>query len=153
MTRFDTDPTSVRANAAPQHRATDEPSPKGSRPSGSVSAFAQAQYEAFQVSDNRTYALGHISGATIDEALNGVLAGFALFHKQHLVIRETDESGSRLHVYAIKRRSAPNYVYRDHAYHRQDVLYAAPVCAIDNDILQSTREGGLAQAPASNHGN
>lgn len=92
-------------------------------------------FDAFKVSDDRTYMLGHIMAKTIGEALNGALAGYALFHKDTLLIRETSEKGVKVHVYGIKKKATPRWVHKDHVSRRVHDLYAAPVCIIDGSAM------------------
>ena len=99
--------------------------------------FSLKSFEAFRVTDRHTTPLGMIDAATVDEALNEALTRQHVDHKEHLAIRETGESGSRLHLFAIKRKSSPAYVWdarqqRTVAQHR---LYAAPVCVMDERVL------------------
>jgi len=106
--------------------------------------YAPARYEAFRVCEatkgysarpRTTYALGDLPAATLDEALNAALAKSPLAHKEHLAIRETDEHGARVHLFAIKRKSQPTYRYVGHEHVRQHDLYAAPVCVMEGKLF------------------
>lgn len=100
--------------------------------SGAV-RFSPVCFYVYRVTEaGRTYPLV-VDCSTVDEAVNG--GQLHCFHKDHLLIREVGEGVNRFHLYAIKKRSAPTYVYRDYQHHRQDRLYAAPVCVIDGAIF------------------
>lgn len=95
--------------------------------------FSPACFYPYRVTEaGNTFPL-IVDCSTLDEAVNG--AQLHCFHKDHLLVREAGEGVDRFHLYAIKKRSAPTYVYRDHQYHRQDRLYAAPVCVIDGALF------------------
>ncbi len=108
--------------------------------------FTARTYTAFRISavatdtpDSPTL-LGQVDGANIEEALQSTLSGEyastqALFHKNALAIRETDGQASRLHLYVIKRKSTPRYVYHNHIMRREHDLYADPVCVIDGTVF------------------
>ena len=93
---------------------------------------ARCFYPYRVVENGRTYPL-IVDCASLEEAVER--GKVECFHKEHLLIREVGAGKERLHLYAIKKRSAPTYVYRDHDYRRQDRLYAAPVCVIDGAML------------------
>ena len=97
--------------------------------------FALASYAAFKVSDlGRTYPVQmHCEPESLRDALNAAVVNCA--HKETLLIRETDEAGVRLHLYAIKRRSAPDYVRTGHEVERVHRLYAEAICVIDGAVL------------------
>lgn len=102
--------------------------------------LTHVSFDAFKVPEAggaspRTYALGSIDAPALDDALNGALAKFALFHKDTLLIRETSERGVRVHVYSIKRKSAARYVHRNHVTRAVHDLYASPVCTMDLDVI------------------
>ena len=113
--------------------------------------FSPTTFHAFKVCEDRTYTLGEIDARTLEEARNGAVTRWALFHKDHLLIRESGERGVRLHLFAVKRKSAPRYVWENHAQKRVFDLYAAPVCTIDGGALHlsSTSKGrGVGNASA-----
>jgi hypothetical protein len=83
-----------------------------------------------------TYSLGEIPASSLDEALNAVLIKCLLCHKEHLAIRETTDRGARVHLYAIKRKSTPQYRYENHQQVRVHPLYAAPLCVIDGPVFE-----------------
>jgi hypothetical protein len=95
--------------------------------------FSPLCFYAYRVTEKGTTLPLIVDCSTLDEALNGAMVH--CFHKEHLLIREVADARTRNHLYAIKKRSAPTYIYRDHEYHRQDRLYAAPVCVIEGDML------------------
>lgn len=109
--------------------------------------YAATTFEAYSVSERhkpafnpdlpwqRTVKLGEINAATVDEAVNAALASHALLHKEHLVIREEGPRGVRIHLFAIKRRSAARFVWQDHRQVRVHDLYAELVCEIDGGVL------------------
>jgi hypothetical protein len=96
--------------------------------------FSARCFYPYRVAENgRTLPLV-VSCSTLEEAVEG--AKVYCIHKEHLLIREIGEGVDRLHIYAIKRKSAPRYVYKDYQTHRQHDLYAAPMCVIDAGILR-----------------
>jgi hypothetical protein len=97
--------------------------------------FQQVDFEAFQIADGRTYPVEGIIASTVADAVGQAVTLRAFSHKQHLLIRESGERSSKLHIFAIKKRSAPRYVHKDHVTRREHDLYAAPVCVIDEAVL------------------
>lgn len=103
---------------------------------GQAAPYSPVTYAAFQISDSgRTYALGELAAGSLAEALNEVVSQFALSHKQHLLVREGGERGVKLHLFAIRKKSNPRYVYKDHVSRAVYDLYAAPVCTMDGSVL------------------
>jgi hypothetical protein len=100
--------------------------------------FSTRCFYAYRVTEKGTTLPLIVDCSTLDEAVNGAMVH--CIHKEHLLIREVDDGRTRNHLYAIKKHSAPTYVYRDHDYHRQDRLFAAPVCVIDGDLLAGGAE-------------
>lgn len=104
---------------------------------GRAVAYSAKEYAAFRVCElgdgHRTYPMGPVAATTLPDALNETMV--LCTHKEMLVIRETGDGQVLLHLYSIKRRSAPDYTFRDHAYHREHRLYAAHVCTIDGGVI------------------
>jgi hypothetical protein len=101
-------------------------------------AYTGKTYKAFRVTEsNRTHPHRIVgTPATLDEALNAALTGpSSLYHKDKLVIRESEAGKVTLHVFAIKRKSKPDYVREGFETRRVQRLYAEPVCSIDGEIL------------------
>jgi hypothetical protein len=94
-------------------------------------------FDAFRICEGgRTYPLGKVGAATLDEALAAVLTGSqVILHKEHVLIREDGPRGVRMHLFAVKRQAAPVYVWRDHVQVREHRLYAAPVCQFDAGVI------------------
>jgi hypothetical protein len=105
--------------------------------------FSAIDFAAFKVSETgRTYELGPVDASNVPDAVNAALGQFVLHHKEHLLIRETSERGSTLHIYSIRRKSAPRWVHKDHVPRAVHDLYADAVCSIDGNVFQqSTRDG------------
>jgi hypothetical protein len=94
--------------------------------------FSDRRFYVYRVVDGRTYPLV-VDCRSLEEAVEG--GKVRCFHKEQLVVREVASGTDRIHVFQIKKRSAPTYVYRNHDYQRQDRLFAAPVCVIDMRML------------------
>lgn len=98
--------------------------------------FRAKTFAAFRITDNpaRTRPV-QITGdpATLDQARDGALGTF--IHGEKLLIRETEDGRVTLHLYAIKRKSAPEYVWVGHEQKRVNRLYAEKVCEIDGRVL------------------
>lgn len=98
--------------------------------------YSAVSFEAFQIAENgRTYPVDGITASTVADAVSQAVTLRGFSHKQHLLIRESGERGSKLHIFAIKKKSAPRYVHKDHVTRREHDLYAAPVCVIDEAVL------------------
>lgn len=141
---------SVRASAASQHRAggASPPSPvpglgpvgRSSTDAGATraSVYSAKSFTAFRVSDGKHTIPLALSGAprTLDDALAAAMV--RTFHKDQLVIRETDEETGKvaLHLYAIRRR-APQWIHQpgDILPKRVADHYADPLCSIDGSVL------------------
>lgn len=95
-------------------------------------------FTAFRVTESpaRTYPV-QITGtpASVDEALAQSIGTF--IQKEKLLIRETDDATGKttLHLFAIKRRSTPDYVWVGGKQERVNRLYAELVCEIDGAAL------------------
>jgi hypothetical protein len=100
-------------------------------------AFNTTTFDAFKASEgmDRTYKLGRLDAVDLREALNETLTRFSLYHKDTLIVRETGEKGTRLRIFAIRKKSTPRYVHKDHVTRAVHDLYADPVCVIDGDVL------------------
>jgi hypothetical protein len=85
----------------------------------------------------RTYDCGRLNAGTLEEALNEALSSKLISHKETLVLQEIGERGVKLHLFAIRRRSQPRYVHKDHVSRRVHDLYPEPVCTLDADLLRS----------------
>lgn len=97
--------------------------------------YSAKRFDAFKVAGGKTYALD--AGATsLEDAVKA--AQFRCFHKQHLVIRETDdETGDvTLHLFVI-RKAAPKWVHPagEIVPRRVEDLYAEAVCVVDGGML------------------
>jgi len=110
--------------------------PAGIRPQ----PFTATTWTAFRVSEpgrtypSKTYPLAIGEQSSLTNAKNA--GAIHCRHKDRLVIRETDDSGSRLHVYAI-RKKAPQWVHQPGEFmpRRVEDLIADPVCVIDEGAL------------------
>lgn len=85
----------------------------------------------------RTYDYGRLDATTLEDALTEALSGKVIDHKEHLVIQEISERGIRLHVFAVKKKSTPRYVHRDHVTRAVRDLYADPICTLDGALLRA----------------
>ena len=119
-----------------------------------VVPYSATSFEAFRVTNIgdakrpkwRTYTLPPIEADSLDEALADALCGGqAVYHKDQIIIRETGEQGAKLHLYAIKRKSSPTYLWEDHTQKRVNRLYADPVCTIDGGILMDSLTKGTVE--------
>jgi hypothetical protein len=74
--------------------------------------------------------------ATLDEAMTAATAN-CLAHKDRLAIRETDQltGATVLHLYAVKQKSAPRYVWKDHRQQAVRDLYLEPICSVPGEVL------------------
>jgi len=103
--------------------------------------YSTSEFRGFRVVDDRTYPLKSLllEGSKVPSTLADAVeaAKVWLFHKDTLVIRETDTitGAVKLHLFAIKRQSTPTYVYRDHVQHRVHRLYAAPICVVSGEAF------------------
>lgn len=100
--------------------------------------YSPTTYAAFRISESgRTYAV-EIDGyllPTVEAARDAALIAQAFAHKDHLLIREEGDRGVKMHLFAIKQKSTPRYVHRDHVTRAVRDLYAAPVCSFDAGVI------------------
>ena len=95
--------------------------------------FSPVCFYAYRITESgRTYPL-IVDCSTLQEAIDG--AKVQCQHKDHLLIREVSDQADKHHLFAIKRKSAPRYVYKDYQTTRVHDLYAAPVCSFDGRII------------------
>lgn len=109
--------------------------------------YTDRTFEAFKASDGidprwNATSLGPVEGADLSDAVTLALGtiGITFDHKDHLLIRETFPAidGSQrivLHIYAVKRKSAPSYVWRGHQQVRVNQLYPAHLFSMDAAVL------------------
>ncbi len=105
-------------------------------PRARATRIQSKRYEAFQISEfGRTYPKPIDPAETLQDALNAAVV--TCIHKDNLVIKEIDDQRGevKLHIYAVKRKSTPNYVYRDHEYHREHRLYPELLCVVDGNMI------------------
>jgi hypothetical protein len=100
--------------------------------------FTPKLFAAFRLDPQlpgRVFRIAPFSAADLDEALND--AKTRCSHKETLVIRETDQlSGeTRLHLYAVKQKSRPTYVWEGHRQVAVRDLYLEPVCTLPAEVL------------------
>jgi hypothetical protein len=110
-------------------------------PAARATRYTGKSFAAFRVTNDgkRTYPHPFAGEPeTIDQARDLALTGPKLIaHKDCLLIRETDEASGAtvLHLFAIKKKSTPDYVrdgFTTRAVHR---LYAEKICEIDGSAL------------------
>lgn len=101
--------------------------------------YQTTHYAAFRLDERRTQPLRVDDQSSLTAALNSVLP--LCIHKEKLAIRETDDVTGKtvLHLYAIKRKSAANYVWEGHRQVRVQTLYAEPLCSFDGDVVMGER--------------
>lgn len=112
----------------------------------SARPYAPRSFKAFRVvalaSGHRTYPIPlDPMPATLAEAVDQ--AKLRCDHKDTLVLLASDEErgAETRHLFAIKRKSTPTYVYRDHQeQQRIQHLYAAPLCEIDEEVVSGRAE-------------
>lgn len=98
-------------------------------------------YLAFRLTDTGTYPLGQVEAETLKAAVDA--AKQRCFHKDRLLIREAgirlrqwadgaeEVPFDNLHIFAVRQRARPNYVWEGHVQRRVQILEADPVCVID----------------------
>ena len=100
--------------------------------------YGDLSFKAFRIAESN----GRLSRlqiaddhVTVEEAIDD--AKLRCIHKDKLLIRSfNDRTGEvRLHLYAIKRQSRANYVYRDYQTVREHPMYAEAICVIDGEAL------------------
>lgn len=98
--------------------------------------YSAVSFEAFRLTDGRTYSLDIGDPSDLADALRSAQTRCFLAHKEHLAIRETDEAGARVHLYAI-RKAAPKWVHPagELVPRRVADLYADPVCVMDGAVF------------------
>jgi hypothetical protein len=95
--------------------------------------FQAVTFYPYRVTESgRTYPL-IVSCNSLKEAVEG--AKVSCQHKEHLLIKEVGPTGQRLHLFAIRRKSNPRYVWQGHEQKRVHDLYAAEVCSFDGGVV------------------
>ncbi|HEX5183622.1 MAG TPA: hypothetical protein VFW19_10785 [Allosphingosinicella sp.] len=101
--------------------------------------FATKTFAAFRIADDmpgRSYRLAFDGRPRdLEDALNQTKV--RCFHKDKLVIRETDELSTAVefHLFAIKQKSRPRYEYKDHRQVAVRDLYAELICVLPAGVL------------------
>lgn len=98
-------------------------------------AYTAASYRAFLISgvNGRAHSLNVEAGRLL-EAVDA--AKVLCNHKDVLAIRETDEAGTRVHLFTIRRKAA-QWVHPvgEHLPRRVQDLYADPVCVLSGEVF------------------
>jgi hypothetical protein len=107
-------------------------------PSPRAIPYAPKTFTAFRITNGRTHPMPFAGDPeTVDQAKDLALIGPKLIcHKDHLLIRETDEDGATtLHLFAIKQRSKPDYVRDGFTTRAVKRLYAELVTVFDGETV------------------
>ncbi len=95
-----------------------------------MNALAHRRLQPLRTETFETFALGSRGNMipleqfeTLDECVEH--GAMRTAHKEKFVVRQANvETGSvTLRVYGVKRKATPDYVFRDHAYHREHRMY------------------------------
>lgn len=104
--------------------------------------YVATEFAAFRIADmgkgsaQRTYAVELADyPSSVADAANAALTAQAFAHKDHLLVRESGERGVKLHIFAVRQRSAARTVYDRHVSRQVRDLYLDPVCTIDGGAL------------------
>jgi hypothetical protein len=95
-------------------------------------------YEAFNLgrgAKDSTILHEPLSATVLDDALAETTQRWSWDRGDRLGIREIGAKVDRLHVYAVRRKSAANYTYRDYAEHREFARWLDHICTIDLNII------------------
>jgi hypothetical protein len=105
-----------------------------------TATYRAISFTAFRVSDGGIGrgAIGRLNigdVATLDEAVNA--AKGQLLHKDQLAVREQDEitGAAKVHLFAIRRKSAATFVRIAGEVSRVQALYAEPICVLSGEVL------------------
>lgn len=98
--------------------------------------FAAETFEAFHLFESGELRLMN-SFPTFDDALQ--MATVSTLHKGKFAIRRTDTltGAALLHLYVVKQKSKPTYVYQDYQTTRVNQLYAEHLLDLKLDALGS----------------
>lgn len=95
-------------------------------------------YEAFSLGRDEkewTSLYDPLAATSLKDALAEATSRWSWDRGDRLGIREIGPKLDRLHVYAVRRKSAANYTYRDHAQHREHARWLDHVCTIDLNVI------------------
>lgn len=100
--------------------------------------FSTKTFAAFRLDPDRPGSAGPIlplAAETLEEAVND--AKTRCSHKEVLAIREADQLAgeTRVHLFAIKQKSRPTYVWEGHRQVAVRELYPEPICVVPAEVL------------------
>lgn len=100
--------------------------------------FSAKSFAAFRLDPERPGRAGPIlplAAQTLEEAVND--AKTRCIHKEVLAIREADEltGETRVHLFEVKQKSRPTYVWQGHRQVAVRELYVEPVCVLPAEVL------------------
>lgn len=103
-------------------------------------------YEAFIFgADTRciggTKLLDPIAATSLQEALAETTERWVWDRGQRLGVREIGAGNDLLHVYAVRKKSAPRYEYRGHRQYREHERWLEHICTIDLNVLAGSPRG------------
>lgn len=118
--------------------ATPTPSPRMEdfAAAAGLARYSAVRFEAFRVSGGQT---SRLSIGECDNLAKAVVAAQpALLHREHLLVREENETTGavRLHVYTVRQKPAQWVrLAGDHMPQRVRELWCDPVCVIDGSVV------------------
>jgi hypothetical protein len=95
-------------------------------------------YEAFNLgrdAKDRTSLYEPLSATVLNDALAEATSRWSWDRGDRIGIRELGPKIDRLHVYAVRRKSAANYAYRDYGQHREFARWLDHICTIDLNVV------------------
>lgn len=126
-----------RADPARENWTNTLPPIRAKRVTEQAVRMVERTFEAFTIDDSGTWSKGAIAAPCLADAVAEVAPG--CIHGEKLAIREEGPNGVKVHLYAIRKKSAPVRVYRGHRYVNTYPLYADPICTIDGAAFAGTK--------------
>jgi hypothetical protein len=99
-------------------------------------------YEAFGLYEGaRTRLLDPLRATSLQEALAEATGRWSFDRGDRIGIRELGGGKDKLHIYAVRRKSAANYSYRDYTQHREFARWLEHICTVDLNVIAGIPQG------------
>lgn len=108
-------------------------------PHPAAEPFTTKVFAAFRFDPERPGMAGArilpLEAETLEQAVNE--AKTRCVHKEVLAVRESDEltGETRVHLFAVKQKSRPSYVWQGHRQVAMRELYVEPICVLPAEVL------------------
>ena len=103
--------------------------------------YSATSFEAFNLGERSTKLLDPLTAAALDEALAEATSRWGWDRGDRLGIREISDSGDRLHIYAVRKKSVGNRVWHGHAPSVEHQRWLDHIATVDLGVIAGIGRG------------